>query len=138
MRTTDKSLVTEAVSQYRRAAENFDPEPWLMLEDNIALTNDNKDIALFERNEANAKAVYGHYFFWSRGKQAVKAAKQFLEEVFATKHYGVEVIVGLTPVDHKAALWMNKQLGFKEVDTLRGPEGDVRMVTLTKQDWEQQ
>lgn len=136
MRTTDKNLVAEAVAQYAQAVENFDPGSWLMLEDNVALTNDNKDIALFERNETSAKAVYGHYFFWSRGKQAVKAAKEFLKEIFTTKHYGVEVIVGLTPADHKAALWVNKQLGFKEVDTLRGPEGTVKMVVLTKQDWE--
>jgi RimJ/RimL family protein N-acetyltransferase len=138
MRTTNKSLVLGAVSQYPPATEAVNLESWLMCEQNIALTNENKDVALFERNEFNPIAVYGHYFFWSRGRDAVKAAKQFLEEVFTTKHYGVEVIVGLTPVDNKAALWMNRRLGFKQVDTLRGPDGDVQMVTLTKQDWEQQ
>lgn len=138
MRTTNKNVVVEAVSQYAQAIDNFDPESWLMFEDNIALTNEHGDIALFERNDLNPVSVYGHYFFWSRGRQAINAAKQFLEELFTTKHYRVEIIIGLTPVDNRAALWMNRQLGFKEVDTLRGPEGDVRMVTLTKQDWEQQ
>lgn len=137
MRTLDLDLVTEAMSQYPPALAAVDPESWLMWEDNVALTNDNKDVALFERSETSPTSVYGHYFFWSRGKEAIKAGKEFLEELFATKHYGVEVVIGLTPVDNKAALWMNRQLGFKEIDTLRGPDGDVRMATLTKQDWEQ-
>lgn len=138
MRTTDVNLVGRAMAQYPPAIQAVDPQQWLMFEDNVALTNDNKDVAMFERNESIPSSVYGHYFFWSRGKEAVKAGREFLKELFTTKHYGVEVVIGLTPVDNKAALWMNRQLGFKQIDTLRGPEGDVVMVTLTKQDWEQQ
>jgi hypothetical protein len=104
----------------------------------VALTNKNKDIALFERVAAAPSAVYGHYFFWSRGKQAREAAKKFLKEIFTTEEYGVETILGLTPIDHKGALWLNKQLGFKEVAQFNSVVGELKMVMLTKKEWEQQ
>lgn len=136
MRTFDAQLTQAAVSQYAQAIENFEPARWLMYKDNVALTNDNKDIALFERSETSPLTVYGHYFFWSRGKEAIKAAEGFLEEIFTTSDYNVLSIIGLTPTTNKAALWMNRRLGFKEVATMDTPEGTVKMVVLTKQDWE--
>ena len=132
MRTTSTKLVCEAIAQYPPAIQAVDPQQWLMFEDNVALTNDNRDVAMFERSETSPTSVYGHYFFRSRGRDAIKAGKEFLKELFTTKHYGVEAVIGLTPVDNKAALWMNRQLGFKQIDVLRGPDGDVVMVTLTK------
>ena len=135
MRTYDLTLITKAVAQYADQIDGFDPDEWTDNYLNVALTNDNEDIALFERQELNPVAVFGHYFFWSRGKDAVKAAKQFLEEIF-TGGYNVEVIVGLTPVEHKGALWLNRQLGFVPLDIINSRVGDLQMVVLTKNDWE--
>ena len=137
MRTFDVNLVEASVKQYATAIENFDAFDWLLDKDNIALINDNKDIALFERNYLNAVSVFGHYFFWSRGKEAIKAAEEFVKEIFTNESYGVEVITGLTPVTHKGALWMNKRLGFRELEIISSRVGDLMMVILTKQDWEQ-
>jgi hypothetical protein len=103
----------------------------------VALTNKNKDIALFERVAAAPSAVYGHYFFWSRGKDAVKASEEFLKEIFRGD-YGVEIIVGLTPTTHKGALWLNQRLGFKKIEVVPSIVGDLQMVMLTKKEWEQQ
>lgn len=135
MRTFDHFLITKAVSQYADEIVDFDPRVWTEDQSNVALTNDNEDIALFQRQELNPIAVFGHYFFWSRGKEAVKAAKDFLREVF-TQDYGIEVIMGLTPVTHKGALWLNKQLGFTNLEIVPSHVGDLQMVTLTKKDWE--
>lgn len=135
MRTYDLDIITKAVSQYAEQITGFDPEEWTKNTWNVALTNDNEDIALFERQELNSLAVFGHYFFWSRGKDAVKAAKQFLNEIF-TEGYGVEVIMGLTPAEHKGALWLNRQLGFLPLDIINSRVGDLQMVILTKNDWE--
>jgi hypothetical protein len=129
--------VKKAVSQYAEEIANFDPEEWLAAMDTVALINDNDDIALFERQQHNPISVYGHYFFWSRGKEARKAAKEFLKEAF-TGDYGIEIILGLTPVTNKGALWMNRQLGFRELETIPTFIGDVRFVQLTKKEWEQQ
>lgn len=135
MRTFDYFTITKAVAQYAEEIVGFDPGEWTDNEENVALTNDNYDVALFERLHLNPVAVYGHYFFWSRGKEARKAANNFLEEIF-TGDYGVQVILGLTPVNNKGALWMNRQLGFKELDTIPTTIGDVRLVQLTKKEWE--
>jgi hypothetical protein len=135
-RTFDVGKVSKAVQQYGEV-EGFDPLSWLENTKNVALTNENDDIALFERQEDMGDVfVCGHYFFWSRGKEAIKASKEFLVEVFEGP-YSVEVIMGLTPLDHKAALWMNTKLGFKShgtVDTVIGP---CRFVVMTKQQWKE-
>lgn len=136
MRTFDYYLITKAVSQYADEVVDFDPKVWTEDPDNVALINDNEDIALFQRQSLNPVAVFGHYFFWSRGKDAVKAAKTFLKEIF-TNDYNIEVIMGLTPVTHKGALWLNKQLGFKPIEIVPSHVGDLQMVSLTKKDWEQ-
>lgn len=133
MRTYDVNKVKAATAQYAREIEGFHPEEWLANKKNIALINDNDDVALFEHQADLLNTVCGHYFFFSRGKEAVKAAEQFLEEVFETTY--VQIITGLTPSDHKAALWMNRRLGFSqhgEVSTVIGP---CKFVVLTKQEW---
>lgn len=134
MRTFDSNIINKAVSQYAEEITGFDPDDWTKNVWNVALTNDNEDVALFQRTDESLSSFYGHYFFWSRGKQAVEAGKKFLEEFF-TGPYGATTIIGLTPVSHKGALWMNKQLGFKEVDILPSIVGDLQMVLLNKTEW---
>ena len=136
MRTYSLNKVLAATSQYEGGEfEGFNPEEWLQHPKNIALTNGNDDIALFEHQAEMAEGtVCGHYFFHSRGKQAVEAAKTFLEEIFS-EEYDVENIMGLTPIEHKGALWMNKRLGFKEHGTVDTVEGPCMFVLLTKQQW---
>lgn len=133
MRTFDLELVKSATDPYRDETVGFNPQKWLESPQNVALTNNNGDIALFERELPGI--VTGHYFFHSRGKEALKAAKQMLEEAF-TGDYDIKVIRGLTPLDKLGALWMNKKLGFKsygKVETLAGP---CELVILTKKEWE--
>ena len=137
MRTYDVLKVVDAVGQYAEEVTNFYPVDWLNDKSNVALVNSNDDVALFERTPFNPFAVYGHYFFWSRGKDAFKVAKDFLTEIFTTNDYNVHIILGLTPLDHKGALWMNKQLGFKTLDTFTAYDKEFRIVMLTKKEWEQ-
>ena len=133
MRTFDLKSILKATGQYSETIEGFNPEEWIKNPLNIALKNEQGDIALFENQHGLSNTVCGHYFFFSRGKEAVKAAQDFLEEVFTTTY--IEVITGLTPVDHKGALWMNRRLGFKDhgqVETVTGP---CRFVFLSKEQW---
>lgn len=135
MRTYDIDIVKSGLSELNYDPANLNVTEWLNTEGNIALTNENKDVALFESQVLNPGAVCGHYFFHSRGKQARDAAKEFLKELF-TGPYDVKVILGLTPTDNKGALWMNRQLKFSshgQVDTDVGP---CEFVLLFKRDWE--
>jgi hypothetical protein len=134
-RTYNIDIINDATKDYKQDLTGFYPKFWLGIYDNVALTNDNKDVALFDRHSELENAVTGHYFFHSRGKQALKAAKEMIREIF-TGPYNVTSIMGLTPLEKKGALWMNRQLGFRheeEVDTTAGP---CRFVLLTKQEWE--
>ena len=134
MRTYNIEKIVQAVSQYDEQIEGFYPEEWLDNSKNIALINEKGDVALFENQNSLVNSVCGHYFFFSRGKEAVKVAENFLDEIFSDE-YLVELIIGLTPVEHKGAIWLNKRLGFKEhgeVDTVIGP---CKFVLLTKQEW---
>jgi RimJ/RimL family protein N-acetyltransferase len=134
MRTYETAKVKAATAQYAEEIVDFDPDEWLDDPKNIALININDDVALFENQALSHKAVCGHYFFFSRGKEAVKAAQAFLKEIFS---YDIETIVGITPTDNKGALWMNRRLGFKEYGKMDTHVGPCRLVVLTKKEWEQ-
>lgn len=136
MRTIDVELIRKAIGDYAEEIKGLILEDWVLNPRNVALTNGD-DVAMFERQWQLPKTVAGHYFFTSRGKGAIAAATSFLHEIF-TGPYDVEIIVGLTPVEHKAALWMNKRLGFKEHGDVDTDAGLHRFVILTKQEWLQQ
>lgn len=133
-RTYDADKVKRATELYQEDLEGFYPVQWLSDPLNVALENDNGDIALFENQIALPQTVCGHYFFKSRGRSAITAGKEFLEEIFKDK-YGINTIMGLTPDEHKAAKWMNRQLGFKEHGTIDTVVGPCVFVVLTKQQW---
>lgn len=133
-RTKDVELFSELMEPFL-PIKGLDPESWLKNDFNVALIDDKENLALFERQWLLTKTVTGHYFFKSRGKDALIASKKMLKEIF-TGPYSIEVIAGITPVDHKGALWMNRQIGFKshgQIDTEIGP---CEFVILTKQEWE--
>lgn len=133
MRTFDVEVVTKAAELYGKEILGFHPEEWLANEENIALTNEYGDCFLFERELPGV--VTGHYFFFSRGRGAVNAAKDMLEELF-TGPYDVKVVRGLSPLERLGARWLNRQLGatsYGVVNTIIGP---CELVILTKQEWE--
>lgn len=135
MRTTDLAVIKAATDPWSEELHGFWPEAWVTIPENVALTNERGDVALFERHASNEKAVLGHYFFHSRGKAAYGAAVAMLEEAF-NGPYEIEVIMGLTPHSKKGALGMNKKLGFKSLGETETFSGPCEMVVMTKPDWE--
>ena len=136
IRTTNEQIVKQAIAAYTEEIVGLNVSEWLGNEKNIALTNSYGDVAMFEHQQMLHNTVCGHYFFFSRGRQAITAGQQFLQELFA--NYYPEIIVGATPVDNRAALWMNRQLGFKEHGTLETEVGPCKFVMLTKNQWKEQ
>lgn len=134
MRTFNVELVKEALARYDKSPKDLDVSFWLANRWNVALTNDRGDVALFERQPSNPKIMSGHYFFVSRGRDAVTAGKEFLKEIFEDK-YDVTTIVGFTPLEHKGALWLNKRLGFKSLGPIETDFGTCDAVMLAKQEW---
>jgi hypothetical protein len=109
----------------------FDPETWLQDLRNIALVDSVGNIGLFEAH-GSPGVYHGHYFFQSRGKDAVSAAKAFLIEGFG--EYGIERIIGYTPVKKLGAMWLTRHLGFTpvSVETINGE--DFQVWTMHKKE----
>lgn len=93
---------------------------------------DKDDIALF--NFETPFLYTGHYFFNSRGREAKKKGLSILAQFFSI--YESEVVLrGLTPVENKAAKWMNRQLGFKSLGEIEtAPDEFCELFVLTKKD----
>lgn len=110
----------------------FVPEDFLADDRNIALINDSGDVAIIEPH--GSPGVYkGHYFFFNRGKEAIRAAKEFLFEAFT--EYPVERIMGFTPVEKLGALWLTRHLGFTPLskETINGK--DFQVWTMHKKEF---
>lgn len=109
MRTWDAHLIAPAIKHFLKTEDKVDPITWLSNPDNIVLINDLGDIALFEKG---VKHIYtGHYYFKSRGRQALNSGKEFLDELFNTC-YNISIVTGLTPIELLGARWLTRQLGF--------------------------
>lgn len=131
MRTYDTQLVQEAIENLHDGAD-VTADEWLSDPKNIALTNDKGDLALFE---IGFRDVYtGHYYFSSRGRQAIKVAREFLDEVFNTC-YNIDVILGLTPITNLPARWLSRQVGFKSHGVVEGPKRHYEMFIMTKREF---
>lgn len=129
MRSRDSLALREAVKQFL-SEEEFPASEWLEREENIALTDGDGSFALFEYIKPGI--YYGHYFFSVKGKEAVGLSKEFLSEIFKT----ARIVVGLTPVDNKAARWMSRHIGFKSqgiIDTDMGPH---EMFMMTREEYD--
>lgn len=131
-RTYQIQTVVKAIQQYADEIDGFYPEEWLDSKENVALCDDNGNVALFEREMPGV--VTGHYFFFCRGREAVALSKEMLHEIF-TGPYNVEVIRGLTPVDNRGAVWMSRHVGFTSYGTIDTHVGPCVLFILTKNEW---
>lgn len=132
-RTSDEDVIRQAVGRYETL--DLDLREWAANPANVALVNEEGDVSLFERQWRQPNLVFGHYFFVSRGKEAFEVAQEMLKTVF-TGPYDITIVAGLTPVEHKGALRMNKLLGFQEHGQVETPAGVCEFVMLTKEQWE--
>lgn len=134
MRTFDATLIEPAIKFYlKNSSNNVDPIEWISDPDNIVLINDDGDMALFEKT---IKDNYtGHYFFKSRGRKAINAGRDFLDELFNTC-YNIDILMGLCPQDNLGARWMSRQLGFTSYGALDYiDDKQYEMFIITKKEY---
>lgn len=132
MRTYDPVIVQPAIDHFLKDNSNrADLNEWLSKEYNIALVNEVRDLAVFERTKPG---IYrGHYFFQSRGRKAITAGKDFLDEIF-DPCYNIKVITGLTPISNLAARWLSRQIGFKSNGIIKLFNNPYELFILTDKD----
>lgn len=111
-----------------------DPIDWLSNPINICFENDLGDIALFELAFQNKPFYSGHYYFKSRGREAINSAKGFLDELFNTC-YNIDTLMGFVPLRRKAARWITRQIGFTSYGTEEIHDEEYEMFILTKKEF---
>jgi len=128
MRIYDVDKVKEVLEYLK--IEDVNAEEWVADPANIILENEHGDLALFEYGLLTSKLYSGHYYFKSRGRQAIKAARDFLDEIFNTC-YNISIMIGLTPVKYKAARWITRQIGFTSYgfEEIHGKEYELFILT---------
>jgi hypothetical protein len=132
MRIYDASLVHEASSYFLSSEHKVDAIDWVSKPENIVLQNNKGDLALFE---IGVKKVYsGHYYFKSRGKQAIQSAKEFLDELF-NSCYNIIILMGLVPDEKKHVKWLSRQVGFKSYGKTNIDEKIYEMFIITKEEF---
>lgn len=131
MRTYNKAKIAEAINEFLEDTP-VTAEEWLSDPTNIALENEAGDLALFEIGHHNIYS--GHYYFKSRGREAIKAAHGFLDEIF-NSCYNIDVILGLTPITNRPARWLSRQVGFKSYGVVEGPKRHYEMFIITKKEF---
>ncbi len=130
MRTWDAVKIAAAIKHFLKTEDQVDPIEWLSDPSNIVLENDSGDLALFEYG-IPAKRVYsGHYYFKSRGKNAIKSATEFLDELF-NSCYNISILMGMVPLERADVKWMTRRLGFKSygLEEARGKQYELFILT---------
>lgn len=113
----------------REEFPGVDTEEWVSNKDNIALTDGSGNYSMFEKG---SDGVYtGHYFFESRGRQALRVAREMLD--FAFNECGLNIIRGITPLTHLGARWLSRQLGFKSYGIIQPGNGPCELFILVKE-----
>ena len=129
MRTYDLQLIEPAVKSFLGDGHDVDLVKWVQEPDNIVLVNDSGDVALFEKRGT----WQGHYYFKSRGRQAVTAGLNFLDEIF-NPCYNISVLTGLTPLTNLGARWLSRKIGFKSQGILSIDNQSFEFFMITNKD----
>lgn len=127
MRIWDAVKIADAIAVI---GGQIDPIEWLANPTNIVLENEEGDLALFEYGLPNRKIYSGHYIFRSRGRQAISRARDFLDEIF-NSCYNIPIMIGLVPVEHKAARWLTRRVGFTSygIEEIHNKEYELFILT---------
>lgn len=130
MRTWDAIKIGAAIKHFLQTEEQVDPIEWLSDPSNIVFENEVGDLAIFEYGLPTRKVYSGHYFFKSRGRQAIESGKQFIDELF-NSCYNIGILMGMVPVERRDVKWMTRQLGFKSygLELARGKQYELFILT---------
>lgn len=134
MRIWDAVKINTAIKYFLQTEDLVDPIEWLSNPLNIVLENDKGDLALFEYGVPIPKNYSGHYFFQSRGREAITAATDFLDELFNTC-YNIHVLIGLVPKDKPAAKWLSRRVGFTPNGTETIGDKEYELFILTRKEF---
>lgn len=134
-RSYDASLLAEAYARRPNydESQDLDWEDWLAKEKNVMLTDELGNVGIAA--EYYPGVYTGHWFFKSRGKEAMEVARAMLRVMF--DDLDIQLMRGLTPVELRGARMLARKMGFTSYGILQYPDGeDCELFCLTKEDFE--
>ena len=133
VQTKDFFIIDGAIDQYRGMAGDGDLQEWIDTDGNKAFVDDLGNVGILHRDSPN---VYdSHIFFKSRGREAITRAKEMMS--FGFENTDCLVMRGYTPVDNRAARWINRQLGYTSYGVLSQLNPPCELFIVTKQEFHQ-
>lgn len=134
MRIYDAVKISKAIKHFMGTEEKVDVVQWLSDPANIVLENSQGDLAIFEYGLPTRRVYSGHYFFESRGRKAIEAAKGFLDELF-NSCYNISILMGMVPIERREVKWLTRQLGFKSYGQEEAYGKHYELFILTKKEF---
>lgn len=104
---------------------------WLASEDNIPVTFDNGDVALFEHAGDGDFEV--HFLFQSRGREAIERVRESFRIMFAD--HGAKLIFGLVPDFNRKMKLVARWAGAKSAGVRSTSEGSCELFVISKAMW---
>lgn len=131
-RTFDPTDVARQTDKHMQDLPCFWPEDWVRAEQNYSIVDDHGNISLMDYVRPGVYET--HIYFEDRGGEALRRALAMVDWAFENTE--AQLLVGKTPVLHKAAWYLTRKLGFKRVSVIDTAWGPMYMSTLSKVDWE--
>jgi hypothetical protein len=125
-RCLDPDVLTKALDPYDYVMGKSNEE-WLKTPGNLAYTMGD-DLGLATFDYPGLYAV--HWFFKSKGLEAVKVCLTMLDEIFTT--HGAHVVRGVTPIENKPARRLAKYVGCETVSIEDYPDGRYEIMLLSR------
>jgi hypothetical protein len=96
-----------------------------------AMFVDDEDVGIATMEYPGVYTV--HWFFESRGREAIKQARAMVDELFQTTD--AKLLRGLTEVSLKGARWAARQFGMTSQGIFTFPDGEYELFTITKDEF---
>jgi hypothetical protein len=125
-RCRDPKVLDKALDPYGYKMEP-DNKTWLEVPGNVAYTV-GEDLGMATFDYPGLYAV--HWFFKSRGREAVEVCIAMLEKVFG--EHGAKVVRGVTPMNNLPARRLAKYVGCETISIEEYPDGPYEIMLLYK------
>lgn len=104
---------------------------WAAIPENISITFDNGDVALFDYEGDATYEV--HFLFQSRGRKAIENAKESFAQMFNEHH--ADLIYGLVPDFRRDVKLLARWAGGKSRGIRQTSEGPCELFVLSRAMW---
>lgn len=104
---------------------------WLAFPGNIAVTFDNGDVTLFDREDEGIYEI--HVLFNSRGRQAIQHGREAIRTMFLA--HGATLIMGLVPVIRSDVKMFARWIGMRPSGLRQTRYGLCELFVLSKFMW---